>query len=252
MPKVSKRQEIREKRVAEQARQRMFAIGLMVVGAILIAAILIAPNFTPVGAIITEGAKPRAQANFNSMGDPNAPIKIQEFSDFQCSFCGKFWRETEPLIEEYYVSTGKVYFTYRSMGNWVSANAGSGDTSSQDAIMAAYCAGDQGKFWEYHDVLFLNAPYDTGEKFTVRRLVAMATELGLDEGAFRSCLEGGKYKSLSDADFAEGRLAGVTGTPSFLITYVVNGEEKSILLQGAQPFSAFQQAIESALVEIGE
>ena len=103
-------------------------------------------------------AVPRSypNANGNSLGDPNAPIKIEEFSDFQCPYCQNFHDQTEALLVEQYVNTGKVYFTYRSMGNFLSQNIGGGKTESQDAALAAYCAGDQNKFWDMQAYLFAN------------------------------------------------------------------------------------------------
>lgn len=249
---MSKRQEIREKRKSEQNRQRFIAIGLMALGALLVAGLLIAPNFAPIGEISTEGVTSRPQADFNMMGDPDAPIKIIEYSDFQCSHCGSFYSSTEGLLVENYVEPGVVHFTYRSMGNWLSDNAGGGSTASRDSIAAAYCAGDQGKFWEYHDVLFINAPFVTGEEYTPRRLFAMAEALDLDAEAFRTCFESGKYESAAQQDYADGLAAGVQGTPSFEIVYVVNGETRRKFLEGAQPYAVFEENIKAALAEMGQ
>ena len=170
----------------------------------------------------------------NTMGDPNAPVVIEEFSDFQCAFCRQFFLETEkPLIEQY-VSTGKVYFIYRTLGSWLGPG-------SQYSAEAAYCAGDQDMFWEYHDALFTNQ----GQmKFTPVNLIQLADNLGMDLNVFGNCVETYKYRDQVKKDLTDGISAGVRGTPSFLI----NGR----LVIGAQPFSFFQQAIETALSEVDQ
>jgi protein-disulfide isomerase len=170
----------------------------------------------------------------NTMGDLNAPVVIEEFSDFQCAFCRQFFLETEkPLIEQY-VSTGKVYFIYRTLGSWLGPG-------SQYSAEAAYCAGDQDMFWEYHDALFTNQ----GQmKFTPVNLIQLADNLGMDLNVFGNCVENYKYRDQVKKDLTDGISAGVRGTPSFLI----NGR----LVIGAQPFSFFQQAIETALSEVDQ
>lgn len=149
----------------------------------------------------------------------------------------------EQQIIDNYVATGKVYFVYRSMGNMLSDNinrqAGGNNTESRDAAEAAYCAGDQNKFWEYHDILFANQTGEGVGDYTQKRLIAFADTLGLNTADFKSCLTGGKYRDRVLQDEKDGNAAGIRATPSF----VINGK----VLEGAQPFSAFQVAIEAAL-----
>lgn len=196
---------------------------------------------------------PRPQANGNSMGDPNAPIQMVEFGDFQCPFCKRFATETEPLLVQNYIETGKVYFTYRSAGNWVSKNIGQGSTESQDAAAATYCAGDQGKFWEMHDTLFANnRDVEDQGSFSSSRLARMAASLGLDMTQFQNCYDSGKYMDQVQQDYEDAIAAGVQGTPSFVVTYKVNGETQTYLIEGAQPYNAFQQALDRILQEVGQ
>jgi protein-disulfide isomerase len=190
------------------------------------------------------------------MGDPNAPITLEEFSDFQCPFCERFHEETEPLLRQYYVETGKVRFIYRSMGNFVSDNIARSrgtlaKTESQDAALAAYCAGDQDKFWVMQAHIYANVLGEDVGSFTDRRLKGIAKTAGLDMRAFNACYDSDKYLERTQQDFADGQAAGVNGTPAFLITYTVNGETKTKLIEGAQPFTVFQQELEAALNEIG-
>ena len=160
-------------------------------------------------------------------GDKNAPVTIIEFSDFQCPFCGKFFKETFGQIDEKYIKTGKVKMVFRDFPLSFHENA-------QKSAEAAECADEQGKFWEYHDMLFENQ-----EKLSVEDLKRYAVELGLDKDKFDSCLDSEKYKDEVKKDFSDGQKYGVSGTPAFFI----NGK----LVSGAQPFSAFEKVIEAEL-----
>ena len=173
---MSKRQQRRAKIRQSQMRSRMVTIGLVVIGALMIAFVLIYPNVKPVAEVITVDAGTHPLAEKNSMGDPNAPVKIEKFSDFQCPYCKNFHEQTEPQIVETYVTTSKVHFTYCSTGNWVSGNIGGGKTESEDAAKAAYCAGDQNKFWEMHATLFGNGLGEDVGSYTDRRLVSLARD----------------------------------------------------------------------------
>jgi len=243
--KMSKRQVMRAKRERQARMQRLGVIGIIVGVALIAAAFLIYPNLKPIGEIVTRDPGEHPMANDNAMGDPNAPIMIEEFSDFQCPYCARFHDETEWQIANSYVADGTVYFVYRSYGNFIGPE-------SKAAAEAAYCAGDQGKFWEYHDILFANQTGENVGAFTDKRLSAFAEALSLDMDAFNSCYNGGKYADRVDQDKVDGTAAGVTGTPAFLLTYTVNGEEKHRFISGAYPFSEFQTQIEEALVEMGK
>lgn len=117
-------------------------------------------------------------------GSNKAPVVLIEFSDFRCSFCRKFWQTTLPLLEKKYISTGKVRFIYRHF-----AVLGK---PSELAAQAAECAGEEGKFWEYHDKLFAGA----GSPFVLTgdKLKGYAKELGLKDQAFNQCRFGKAFK----------------------------------------------------------
>ena len=250
--KKSKRQERREKIKKQESRNRIWMIVLIVLGASLLVFAFVWPSLRPVAEIVTVDPGTHPNPNDNSMGDPNAPIKIEEFSDFQCPYCERFHQDTEPLLRQYYIDTGKVLFTYRSMGNWVSRNVGGASTESQDAAAAAYCAGDQNKFWEMHALLFANVKGEDVGSFTDKRLKAIAAKIpGLDRNQFNSCYDSGKFKDRVQQDLQDGTTAKINGTPGFLLIYTVNGQTKTKLIEGAQPFSVFQQDIEAALNEMG-
>lgn len=231
---------------------------LLIPGAIVVAAVIIA------GAIIyinggggsrilsptpPTGANPAAtppatsaltDGNNAVLGSPSAPVTLVEFGDFQCPFCGRFFRETERQIIDQYVKTGKVRFAYRDF-------AFLGDESVA-AAEAAACANEQGAFWPYHDMLY-NYLWDnyfakgkSGENvgaFSTENLNRFAGDLALDSSRFSACLSSRRYQSQVEKDTADGRARGVNGTPTFFI----NG--KSIV--GALPFFEFKTAIDAAL-----
>jgi protein-disulfide isomerase len=122
---------------------------------------------------------------------------------------------------------GKIRFVYKDFP--LSFHAG-----ARPAAEAARCAGEQGQFWPYHDLLFLSRP-----SFAREALIGYAERLKLDTGAFTACVDSGRHKDAVSADMAEGRALGVTGTPTFF----VNGRR----LVGAQPVEALRDAVQSAL-----
>jgi protein-disulfide isomerase len=241
------RAELRAQRLKKERQQRLIlilGIGAFVVVAAV--AIIVINYFNSPARIPIVQVSPTTppQPDRNSMVDPNAPVKIVEYSDYQCPLCKRFADETEQLIVDNYVATGKVYFIYRSMDNFISDNIRLGKTESRDSSMAAYCAADQGMFWEYKDSLFANWMGEDVGSFTIKRLTAMAESIGLDMDQFKNCLKSGKYFDQVKQDGLDGQAAGINGTPSFFI----NGE----LLLGAQPYETFQQAIEAALKAAGQ
>ena len=251
----SKRQERRTKILQQERRNRLVMIGFVILGAVLLVFAVVWPQLRPIAEVVAVDPGTHPNAEDNSMGDPNAPIKIVEFADFQCPFCERFHKETEPLLKQYYIDTGKVQYVYRSMGNFVSDNIARGKgttatTESQDAALAAYCAGDQNKFWEMHAYLFGNALGEDAGSYTDKRLAAIAEKAGLNMDQFNSCYSSGKFKDRVQQDFQDGQAANVTGTPSFIITYTVNGETKTDRIDGAEPFSTFQQKLEAALHQV--
>ena len=164
-----------------------------------------------------------------TLGSSSAPVSIVEFSDFQCSFCRKFWSDTLPKLKETYINQGKARFIYRHF-----AILGK---SSEQAAMAVECAGEQGKFWDYHDKLFAN---QGGLAFTQAKLEQYARELGLNAANFKRCLTTEKYRKKVERETAVAASLGARGTPTFF----VNGR----LMVGAQPFKVFQNVINEELV----
>jgi protein-disulfide isomerase len=163
-----------------------------------------------------------------TLGAAGAPVTIIEFSDFQCSYCKRFWADTLPKLRDAYIDQGQVRFIYRHF-----AILGK---HSEQAAQAAECASDQRKFWEYHDQLFKN---QGGLAFSEARLRQYAREIGLNVDAFSTCLGSGKHKDKVERETTAAAYLGGRGTPFF----IVNQRH----LVGAQPFDVFRKAIDEEL-----
>lgn len=173
-------------------------------------------------------------------GDIDAPITIVEFSDFQCPFCGRWYTNTLSELTENYLDTGKVKLVYRDMPlSTIHPNA-------QAAHIAAECADEQGKFWDYHDVLFeRQSEWNrlSADNFSVK-LDEFANSLKLDISSFKSCMSSSEIANEIISDGIEARTYGATGTPTF---FVGNQEIGFVKLVGAQPYSTFKTLIDNQL-----
>jgi protein-disulfide isomerase len=174
---------------------------------------------------------PRVQvaAEGPSKGASGAPVTIVEFSDFQCPFCSKAEDTVDKVMKTY---DGKVKLVFRDYPLPFHPQA-------QKAAEAAHCAGDQGKYWEMHKVLFANQ-----KALEPPALKGYAKELKLDQGKFDKCLDGGEKAKLVDANKKAGEQVGVSGTPAFF----VNG----VMLSGAQPFEEFKSLIDQELATVAK
>jgi protein-disulfide isomerase len=173
-------------------------------------------------------------------GKPDAPVTIVEFSDFQCPFCSRFVEQTLPDLEENYIDTGKVKFVFKDLPlDSLHANA-------RLTHIAAECADEQGKFWEYHDVLFANqAQWNRlSSNDLPSQLNDYATTLGLNSASFDSCLSSQDIADEVNADTLQASRNGATGTPTF---FVGNEKDGFVKLVGAQPYSAFQATLNQQL-----
>lgn len=160
---------------------------------------------------------------------PGAPVVIVEYSDFQCPYC----KEAIPTVKRVKAAYGdKVVIVYKHFP------LASIHPFAVRAAEASECAGDQGKFWQYHDMLFENQ----GD-FEDEGLISYAKDIGLDVEMFKGCLASGSKKTVIQQDMQEGLDAGLQGTPTFFI----NGRR----LEGNQPFSAFQSMIDEELNATG-
>ena len=163
-------------------------------------------------------------------GDATAPVTIVEFSDFQCPFCRKGAATMRELLAKY---DGRVKLAFRDFPMRAL------HPQAQTAAEASRCAGEQGKFWEYHDALFA----EEQPKMDERGLAATARSVGLEEKSFSACVASGKFKTQIELDLQDGTRAGVSGTPGFFI----NG----VFVSGAQPLAEFEKVINRELAAAG-
>lgn len=171
------------------------------------------------------------------IGSQSAPITIVEFGDYQCHQCYNWFHNTKPSIFQNYVDTGKV--------NLVFVDLAFLGRDSPKAAQASYCAEDQGKYWEYHNQLYISqeSKIDNGWANS-ERLKSFAFSLGLDSALFDSCLDSGKYAKRVQTNIAEAKKFGVSGTPTFFIIGP-NGQQEKLV--GAQPYSVFTQVLDSMI-----
>lgn len=173
--------------------------------------------------------------NDPTKGDANAPVTIVEFSDFECPFCGRFRDNTLPLIIKNYIDTGKVKLVYRDFP------LGNIHPQAMLAAQAAECANEQGRFWEYHNVIF-----DNQDSLSTDIYKVWASRVGLNMSQFNSCTLSQKYSDEVSRDIKDGQQAGVSGTPTF---FIGPSDGKAIMLVGAQPYAVFSAAIDKALAQ---
>jgi protein-disulfide isomerase len=178
-------------------------------------------------------------ADAPSLGRPDAPVTIVEFSDYQCPFCGRFFATTLPTLEKDYIEAGKVRYVFRDFP------LDQLHPRARKAAEAAHCAGEQGKYWEMHDALFRNQP-----ALDSSQLAEYARALGIDGSAFDACLSSGRNAALVSRGVADGAAAGLEGTPSFVIGKTKNGDfVEGISIRGAQTIETFRRAIDQLLHE---
>jgi protein-disulfide isomerase len=170
-------------------------------------------------------------------GDQAARVAIMEFSDFDCSFCGKYARETYPRLDQDYVKPGKVRYFFRDL-------PGPGETNAFVKARAARCAGDQAKFWEMHDLLFATQAAPAGD------LAPLGQTLGLDLARFNECLASEKYAENIERSVAGARRMGIMGTPAFIIGILTedgNFIRVTKLLVGAQTYDDLKSVLDELL-----
>jgi protein-disulfide isomerase len=232
MPKYRKKKSFSRQRASTQILQRNLLIGaatLIVVFAVI--AILASRNSA-------------AEVSFppREMGDPSARVVVEEFADFQCPGCGVFAREVEPRLRAQYVNTGRVRFIfhpYPVVDSYIENG-----TESHLAALAAFCAGDQNMFWEYHDILYQNQLGENAGSFTIVRLQAFAVQLHLDSMAFNQCMTNQDHLDVLNADIKLANRVVIQYTPSFFI----NGKS----VYGETPdFQWLFDAIDRALLSSG-
>ncbi len=170
-----------------------------------------------------------------AMGEVDAPVVMLAYSEFQCPFCGKFARDTEPTLIEQYVADGTLRIEWRDFPYL--------GPESTTAARGGRAAAAQDSFWAFHDEMYADQLPPNSGRLDEDYLAGIAAELGLDVEQFRADMASETTEQAIAEDFAEGQAIGVTGTPAF----VING----VPVIGAQPTDVFEKAIEQAATEAG-
>jgi protein-disulfide isomerase len=171
-------------------------------------------------------------------GDSRARLAIMEYSDFECSFCAKYVREIYPRVDADYIKPGKIKYFFRDLPE-------PGQTNAMLKARAARCAGEQGKFWEMHDLLFAAQPALAGTE-----LASCAQTLGLDTAKFNECLASERYQENIRLSMAGAKKIGIYGTPAFLIgTVTEDGDflRATKVLVGGESYEVLKSALEELL-----
>ena len=170
------------------------------------------------------------------LGNPNAPITLIEFGDYQCHFCNVFFHSTEDDILKNYVETGKVRMIFKDY-----------NIIGPDSITASHgaqCADDQGLFWEYHDILYSNWTGENNGWASSENLLKFAKEINLDIDEWSECMINTPHSQTILASNNDAKDLGITGTPAF---FVIGPDGKVTKLFGAQPYEVFQKTFEIEL-----
>jgi protein-disulfide isomerase len=161
------------------------------------------------------------------LGNPDAPITVLEWGDYQCTFCYKFHQETLQIINEDFIKTGKVKVVFKDFPL--------NGPDSKLAAEASYCAQDQEKYWQYHDEVYRNWGGERTGWITREALTEFAQVVNLDTEKFNKCLDDNKYESKVNSLYEFGNDIGIDATPSFLVF----NDEKIIKIRGNQPLEVF-------------
>jgi protein-disulfide isomerase len=176
------------------------------------------------------------------MGNPDAPVRIDVFEDFQCPACQFFTQSVESQVITDLLSTGQVYYVFR---HYPFLDDRSATKESDQAANASLCAADQERFWDYHDLLYTNWSGENQGSFSNRRLVAFAEELNLDMDAFNSCFDEKRFQDQIDQDIQDALRMGISGTPSVFVNGTIVSPTK------VPTFEEIKAAVDAALAGSG-
>lgn len=182
-----------------------------------------------------------AYASAPALGSNKAKITIVEFGDYRCHFCARFYRYTSGSIIQNFVDTGKVRFLFKDF----IVNDKPGDTTSMLAAVASYCAADQGKYWQYHNEVYNNSKGEDVAWVTPGVLKQFANDVKItDINKFSTCLDSHTHTNVVQQNNNLAGNIGLQATPSFILLSTSKSQPGPYLIEGAQPYAVFQQAIE--------
>ena len=171
------------------------------------------------------------------LGNPNAPVTLIEFGDYQCHYCNVYYHNIEHKIFENYVMTGKVNVIFKDF-----------TIIGQDSISAAHaahCASDQGMYWEYHNILYENWDGENNGWISTENLTKFAQKIDLNIEEFVNCNAEGKHSQRISISNGDAQALGITGTPAFFIISTNSNQIQTI--SGAQPYEVFERIFDSML-----
>ncbi len=231
---MAKRDEVKRRKKKYQKKKDFTPFIIIGVLAVIVLTVIILSSIKPPLEVVDPVFHKASITDGLTMGDPNAPVKVIEFADFQCPYCGVYWSSIEPDIIANYVETGKVFYTFSPfsfVGSYVQDNPWDESIKSAEA---AYCANDQGKFWEYRDYIFGNQSGENDGHFSREMLIEFAKRLDLDMNVFEECLDtDAHYQTVMDANSFASEM-GVNSTPSVLVDGVpVNISELTTKIEEA-------------------
>ena len=226
---MSKRRELEARRQEQQRKQTIqIAVIIAVIAIVVIGGAIILSTLSgqeqqrasnlPAVKTASKDTPPNAEPNGRAWGPADAPIKVEEYLDYQCPACGQYARNFEPGVIAAFASTGKVRYEVQFMPFLEDRVNG---RESRDAVQAALCAAEQNKFWQMHATLFANQPI-TGQEnignYSKPRLKEMAATIeGMDTAAFNACLDSNKYEQTVLQIRRDSEARGVQQTPTFFV-----------------------------------
>jgi protein-disulfide isomerase len=181
--------------------------------------------------------------NAPALGSNKAKVIMVEFGDYQCHFCARFHRDTKDSIVQNFVNTGQLRFLFKDF----TINDKPGDKASTLAAEASYCAADQGKYWQYHDEIYKNSKGEYVAWVSKDVLKQFARNVNVpDIQKFSNCLDSNNHSDIVQQNDNLAGNIGLQATPSFLLLSAAKPQQRPLLIEGAQPYSIFQQAIVNA------
>ena len=171
------------------------------------------------------------------LGNPNAPITLIEFGDYQCHFCNVYFKNTQDKVLENFVVTEKVNIIFKDFTII--------GPDSFDAAHATHCANEQNKYWEYHNILYNNWAGENNGWASKQNLVKFANDIELDLKSFSQCMDSNDYNDMINQSNNDARELGISGTPAFFIVDQKNGQVLTI--SGAQPYEVFERVFNSII-----
>jgi len=202
---------------------------------ILVVTLLLATGGCAAAPAADQVAEGDAQRAFNVLGRDDAPVTIIEFTDLQCPYCARFATQAFPELRRNYIDTGLVRFATRDLPLPSHAYA-------VTAAVAARCAGEQGRFWEFREALFAaQATLGPGT------YADLARKFGLDAEKFAACRQDGRQAANVRADLELARANGITATPSLIIGRLVDGQFQGETIEGAKPYAVIAARIDALL-----